>query len=95
MLLSFTTLTLLLVQNSFSFSEMTKQMELNLEKNNLIDEVASLTEFITALQTERVTVAQGLFISMSSGGSVGQLLHVPSGFIRYRTGNDKFLRQLR
>ena len=69
MLLSFTTLTLLLVQNSFSFSEMTKQMELNLEKNNLIDEVASLTEFITALQTERVTVAQGLFISMSSGGS--------------------------
>ena len=67
MLLSFTTLTLLLVQNSFSFSEMTKQMELNLEKNNLIDEVASLTEFITALQTERVTVAQGLFISMSSG----------------------------
>ena len=69
MLLSFTTLTLLLVQNSFSFSEMTKQMELNLEKNNLIDEVASLTEFITALQTERVTVAQGLFISMSSGES--------------------------
>ena len=76
MLLSFTTLTLLLVQNSFSFSEMTKQMELNLEKNNLIDEVASLTEFITALQTERVTVAQGLFISMSSGGWVS-LLSLP------------------
>ena len=91
MLLSFTTLTLLLVQNSFSFSEMTKQMELNLEKNNLIDEVASLTEFITALQTERVTVAQGLFISMSSGdGSACCHSHLlQSGFSGYCTGNDK------
>ena len=75
MLLSFTTLSLLLVQNSFSFSEMTEKMEFNLEKNNLIDEVASLTEFITALQTERVTAAQVLFVSMSSGGNYAIDVH--------------------
>ena len=39
----------------------------NMQKRQLVDEVVYLTQFITALQSERSSVAQALFISMSSG----------------------------
>ena len=38
-----------------------------MQKRQLVDEVVYLTQFITALQSERSSVAQALFISMSSG----------------------------
>ena len=38
-----------------------------MQKRQLVDEVVYLTQFITALQSERSFVAQALFISMSSG----------------------------
>ena len=41
-----------------------------MQKRQLVDEVVYLTQFITALQSERSSVAQALFISMSSGNQL-------------------------
>ena len=66
-LLSFTPIMLLIIQNSVAFSEMIRWKNEILRKDFLVGEATRLSNFIIALQLERAMVALAVFLDVRSG----------------------------
>ena len=66
-LLSFTPIMLLIIQNSVAFSEMIRWKNEILRKDYLVSEATSLSNFIISLQLERAMVALAVFLDVRSG----------------------------
>ena len=66
-LLSFTPIMLLIVQNSIAFSEMIKWKNDILHKDKLVSEAMLLSRFIICLQLERAMVSLAVFLDIRSG----------------------------
>ena len=66
-LLSFTPIILLIVQNSIAFNDMLKWKNDIIHKDNLVSEATILSKFIIDLQLERAMVALTVFLDARSG----------------------------
>ena len=66
-LLSFTPIFLLIVQNSIAFSEMIKWKNEILHKDRLVSEATLLSKFIINLQLERAMVSLSVFLDVRTG----------------------------
>ena len=66
-LLSFTPIMLLIVQNGISFGDMIKMKNDIIHKDNLVSEATQLSNCIISLQLERAMVALAVFLDVRSG----------------------------
>ena len=66
-LLSFTPIILLIVQNSIAFNDMLRWKNDIIHKDNLVSEATILSKFIIDLQLERAMVALTVFLDARSG----------------------------
>ena len=66
-LLSFTPIILLIVQNSIAFNDMLRWKNDIIHKDNLVSEATTLSKFIIDLQLERAMVALTVFLDARSG----------------------------
>ena len=66
-LLSFTPILLLIIQNSIAFHDMVKMKNDILRKDNLVREATFMSKFVINLQLERAMVSLAVFLDMRSG----------------------------
>ena len=66
-LLSFTPIMLLIVQNGIAFGDMIKMKNDIIHKDNLVSEATQLSNCIINLQLERAMVALAVFLDVRSG----------------------------